>query len=159
MKLRMSSFTPAWNWLLYIAVAPLAVASSARGELTVIENADGQQGLTVFKMTVTPAPAPVPVLKYRLVPGVLEMRPGNAALYYLRAVTENGVKILGHLNVAGRVAATASSLYARNLFAFLETLVDKETKTIAPKWDDELVKATLLTRDGLIAHPSFQAVT
>jgi len=70
-------------------------------------------------------------------------------------VTENGVHIVGHLNVPGRLAATASSLYAKNLLAFVETMVDKETKTLAPKWDDELVKATLLTRDGAIVHPNF----
>src|SRR5207245_10858144 len=45
--------------------------------------------------------------------------------------TENGVKIVGHLNVPGRVAASASLLYAKNLYAFLETMVDKATKTIA----------------------------
>jgi H+-translocating NAD(P) transhydrogenase subunit alpha len=70
--------------------------------------------------------------------------------------TEKGVKIVGHLNVPGRLAATASSLYARNLYAFVETLVDKEAKTLAVKWDDELVKATNLTRDGQVSHPSFQ---
>jgi NAD(P) transhydrogenase subunit alpha len=70
--------------------------------------------------------------------------------------TPNGVKIVGFLNVPGRLAATASSLYARNLFAFMETLVDKETKSFAPKWDDELVKATLLTKGGAIVHPNFQ---
>jgi NAD(P) transhydrogenase subunit alpha len=71
--------------------------------------------------------------------------------------TENGVKIVGHVNVAGRLAATASSLYARNLFAFVETLIDKESKALAVKWDDELVKATNLTRDGQVVHPSFQS--
>ena len=70
--------------------------------------------------------------------------------------TDNGVKIVGHLNMAGRLAATSSSLYARNLFAFVETLVDKETKEFAPKWDDELVKATLLTKAGAVVHPNFQ---
>ncbi|MCT8997695.1 Re/Si-specific NAD(P)(+) transhydrogenase subunit alpha [Chelativorans intermedius] len=68
-------------------------------------------------------------------------------------VTDNGVKIVGHVNVAGRVAASASLLYARNLFAFLETLVDKEKKQLAVDWEDELVKATLLTRDGAVVHP------
>ena len=37
----------------------------------------------------------------------------------------DGIKIVGYTNVAGRVAASASSLYARNLFSFIETLVDK----------------------------------
>ena len=71
------------------------------------------------------------------------------------AITDNGVHIVGHLNVPGRLAATASSLYAKNLLAFVETMIDKETKKLSPKWDDELVKATLLTKDGAIVHPNF----
>jgi len=80
-------------------------------------------------------------------------RPGEVVL------TEGGVKIVGHLNVPGRLPASASALYARNLLAFAETLVDKQAGTLAPNWDDELVKATLLTRDGAIVHPNFQPQT
>lgn len=69
--------------------------------------------------------------------------------------TANNVKIVGHLNVPGRVAASASLLYARNLFAFLETLVDKTTKTLAINRDDDLVKATMLTDGGRVVHPAF----
>ncbi|HEY4847094.1 MAG TPA: Re/Si-specific NAD(P)(+) transhydrogenase subunit alpha [Methylocella sp.] len=72
-------------------------------------------------------------------------------------VAKNGVKIVGHLNVAGRLPATASALYAKNLLAFVETLIDLKTKSLAIKWDDELVKATLLTKDGTLVHRSFQA--
>ncbi|RBP12234.1 NAD(P) transhydrogenase subunit alpha [Roseiarcus fermentans] len=68
--------------------------------------------------------------------------------------TENGVKIVGSSNVT-RLAATASALYARNLFAFVETLIDKANKALAVNWDDELVKATCLTRGGAIVHPAF----
>ena len=71
----------------------------------------------------------------------------------------NGVKIVGHLNVAGRIAASASSLYAKNLYAFLEILVDRQTKSLAVKWDDEIVKATALTRGGAVIHPSFAPKT
>lgn len=74
-------------------------------------------------------------------------------------VNDRGVKIVGHLNVPGRLAASASALYARNLYAFVETLVDKETKALAIKWDDELVRATNLTRDGAVVHAAFQAKT
>jgi len=70
-------------------------------------------------------------------------------------VEMDGVKIVGHLNVPGRIAASASSLYAKNLFAFLDILVDKNSKALAVKWDDEIVKATALTRDGAVIHPSF----
>jgi proton-translocating NAD(P)+ transhydrogenase subunit alpha len=67
-----------------------------------------------------------------------------------------GVKIIGYSNMAGRLAATASSLYAKNLYAFLELLIDKKTKSLAINWDDDIVKATALTRDGATVHPSFK---
>jgi NAD(P) transhydrogenase subunit alpha len=66
------------------------------------------------------------------------------------------VKIVGHLNVPGRLAASASALYAKNLFTFIETLIDKKEKKIAINWDDEIVKGTALTRDGAVIHPNFQ---
>ncbi len=84
-------------------------------------------------------------------------RGGNCEVAVPGEVVEhNGVKIVGHLNVPGRLAATASALYARNLYAFVETLIDRETKSVAVKWDDELVRATNLTRDGAIVHSAFQ---
>jgi NAD(P) transhydrogenase subunit alpha len=67
----------------------------------------------------------------------------------------NGVKIVGHTNVPGRLAASASALYAKNLLTFLESLVDKKEKKLAINWDDEIVKGTALTRDGAVVHPSF----
>jgi H+-translocating NAD(P) transhydrogenase subunit alpha len=84
-------------------------------------------------------------------------RGGNCEVAQAGQVVEhNGVKIVGHLNVPGRLAATSSLLYAKNLYSFVETLVDKESKTLAVKWEDELVKATCLTRDGAIVHTAFQ---
>jgi NAD(P) transhydrogenase subunit alpha len=71
-------------------------------------------------------------------------------------VVVNGVKIVGALNLAGRLPSTASSLYAKNLFAFVETLISKDTKSLAINWDDELVKATCLTRGGAVIDPRFQ---
>ncbi|MES2601221.1 MAG: Re/Si-specific NAD(P)(+) transhydrogenase subunit alpha [Pseudomonadota bacterium] len=68
----------------------------------------------------------------------------------------DGVKIVGYTNLAGKVPASASSLYARNLFSFIETLYDKAAKSLAVKWDDDLVKATALTKDGAVIHPNFQ---
>ncbi len=76
-------------------------------------------------------------------------RPGEITL------TDNGVKIIGTLNLAGKVPATASALYAKNLYSFVETFIDKESKAFAIPWDDDLVKATLLTRDGKLVHPRF----
>ncbi|MBV6657579.1 MAG: Re/Si-specific NAD(P)(+) transhydrogenase subunit alpha [Devosiaceae bacterium] len=70
-------------------------------------------------------------------------------------VEVGSAKVVGYLNVPGRIAATASLLYAKNLYAFVETLIDKETKALSVNWDDELVTATVLTRDGTVVHPAF----
>jgi NAD(P) transhydrogenase subunit alpha len=84
-------------------------------------------------------------------------RGGNVEGVKADAVADvGGVKIIGYTNVPGRLAATASSLYAKNLLAFLDVLVDKKTKSLAVNWDDEIVKATALTRDGAIVHPNFK---
>jgi NAD(P) transhydrogenase subunit alpha len=70
--------------------------------------------------------------------------------------TANGATIIGYTNVAGRLATSASQLYSRNLVSFLETLIDKKEKVLAVNWDDELVKATVLTRGGAIVHPNIK---
>ena len=71
-----------------------------------------------------------------------------------KVVKKHGVTLVGHLNVPGRLAADASSLYARNLLAFVTMLYDKDTKALKIDWDDEIVKGTALTRDGKIVHPA-----
>ncbi|ARQ11719.1 NAD(P)(+) transhydrogenase (AB-specific) subunit alpha part 1 [Rhizobium etli] len=66
-----------------------------------------------------------------------------------------GVQVIGFANMPGRVAASASALYAKNLVTFLETMVNKETKAVVVNLDDELVKATMLTYAGDVVHPAF----
>jgi proton-translocating NAD(P)+ transhydrogenase subunit alpha len=72
-----------------------------------------------------------------------------------KIVVKNGVTIVGLLNIPSRIAVDSSALYARNLLAFLTPLVDKETKALKINWDDEIIKATALTRDGKVVHPAF----
>ncbi|MCW2245888.1 NAD(P) transhydrogenase subunit alpha [Azospirillum fermentarium] len=72
-------------------------------------------------------------------------------------ITANGVKIVGHTNYPSRIAVDASLLYAKNLLALLTMLHDKESKTVAVNWDDEIVKAIALTRGGQVVHPAFQS--
>jgi NAD(P) transhydrogenase subunit alpha len=71
-------------------------------------------------------------------------------------VVKHGVKIVGHLNVPGRLAADASMLYANNLFNFVSLLYDKESKELAIDWEDEIVQGTLVTRDGAVVHPDLK---
>jgi len=70
-------------------------------------------------------------------------------------VEVNGVKILGIPNLAGRVAADASALYARNLIAFSGLLFDKDG-AFAPDFEDEILKAALVTKGGEIVHPNLK---
>jgi NAD(P) transhydrogenase subunit alpha len=74
-----------------------------------------------------------------------------------KAVDHNGVLILGPTNLPGEVAVNASSLYAKNLLTFLETVViDKKEKALKVNWDDEIIKGTLVAKDGQIVHPALQ---
>jgi H+-translocating NAD(P) transhydrogenase subunit alpha len=82
-------------------------------------------------------------------------RGGNVEGAKLGQIVEaNGVKIVGYENVPGRIAASASLLFAKNLFTYLETMISKENVFAIPM-DDELVKATLLTHGGKVVHPNF----
>jgi NAD(P) transhydrogenase subunit alpha len=80
-------------------------------------------------------------------------RGGNTELSKPGEIAEHqGVRIMGLLNLPGLVPVNASSLYARNLLAFVESLLDKKTGELAVNWDDELVKGTLVARDGAIVN-------
>jgi NAD(P) transhydrogenase subunit alpha len=70
-------------------------------------------------------------------------------------VTENGVKIVGLPNLPGRIATDASALYARNLVNFAALLVTKEG-ALAPNFEDEILKAALITQSGEIVHPALK---
>jgi len=69
----------------------------------------------------------------------------------------NGVRIIGHRNTPARVAPAASLLYARNLLNFMGLLVDAKTKELNVDLEDDLVRGALLTREGKVVHPNFQA--
>ncbi|WP_300572860.1 Re/Si-specific NAD(P)(+) transhydrogenase subunit alpha [Phenylobacterium sp.] len=70
-----------------------------------------------------------------------------------QVVETGGVKIVGYANLPGRIAADASALYARNLFAFAGLFLDKEG-VFAPDFEDEILKAALVTRGGAVVHPA-----
>jgi NAD(P) transhydrogenase subunit alpha len=80
---------------------------------------------------------------------------GNCELSELgKTVTRHNVKIVGYPNLPGRIPVDASHLYARNLLSFLSLLIDKETKALKIDWTDEIIAATVLTRDSRIVHPA-----
>jgi len=66
------------------------------------------------------------------------------------ATTSNGVKIVGWNNMAGRIAADASALYARNLVAFVGLMV--KDGALAIDLEDEILKAAIVTHQGQVVH-------
>ena len=123
-----------------------------------------KQDIVITTALIPGRPAPKLITKAMvesMAPGsvIVELaaeRGGNVELTVPgKVIVHNNVTIIGTLNLQGKIAATASQLYAKNLLAFLETMIDKDAKALKPDWDDELVKATLLTRDGAVVHPNF----
>jgi NAD(P) transhydrogenase subunit alpha len=123
-----------------------------------------KQDIVITTALIPGRPAP------RLITGamVASMRPGSVIVDLAverggnvegakagEVVEVGGVKIVGY-STPIELAASASSLYAKNLLAFVETFVDKNAKALAVNWDDDLVKATMLTRDGAVVHPNFK---
>ena len=107
---------------------------------------------------------PAPVLVTRAM--VESMRPGSIIVDLAveqggncelsrpgEIVDHQGVRIIGHRNVPGRLPVDASALYARNLFNFVAPFVNAENGAVAIDWEDELITGTALTRDGAVVHP------
>lgn len=64
--------------------------------------------------------------------------------------TPNGVQIVGHTNLPGRIAADASSLYAKNLVAFVGLMIRDGVLTL--NMEDEILKASAVTHGGAVVH-------
>ena len=80
---------------------------------------------------------------------------GNCTLTKPGEIVEvNGVTIIGLFNIPSRISADASALYAKNLLNYLTPLV--ADKQLSVNWQDEIVAASTLTRDGAIVHPNFK---
>lgn len=73
-------------------------------------------------------------------------------------VNENGVLIMGPLNIPGALAGNATSLYAKNLYNFLALMIDKE-EGLKIDFEDEIIQGTLVTNDGKIVHPRLTGET
>jgi NAD(P) transhydrogenase subunit alpha len=73
---------------------------------------------------------------------------GNSAFSQADKVNiVNGVKVMGAKNILNKLALTASSLYAKNLFSFVNNLYDKEKKDIYINQEDEIISKTLIIKE------------
>ena len=67
-------------------------------------------------------------------------------------VEVHGVRIIGHRNVASRLAADASALYSRNVYNLIAAFWDKDAGKVVWAPEDEIVKGVTLTRGGAVVH-------
>ncbi len=70
---------------------------------------------------------------------------GNTAFTEVDKIVEkNGVKIMGENNILNKLPVSASSLYAKNMFNFIENLFDKKNKKFNINLEDEIINKTLI---------------
>ena len=70
---------------------------------------------------------------------------GNTVLTEVDKIVEkNGVKIMGESNILNKLPVSASSLYAKHMFNFVENLIDKENKKIKINLEDEIIEKTFI---------------
>ena len=123
-----------------------------------------KQDIVVTTALIPGRPAPVLLTEAM----VKSMRPGSVVVDLAvsqggncplskadQPVIVDGVTVMGFSNLPSRIAADASALYAKNLLA-LAPLLTGENAAWAPKWDDEIVKAAVLTRDGAVVHSALK---
>jgi len=74
-----------------------------------------------------------------------------------KVVVRHGVTIIGHANYPARVPTDTSTLFARNLLNFVKPMIDGDSGDLAIDWDDEIIKGSLLTKDGAVVNPALQS--
>ena len=70
---------------------------------------------------------------------------GNSELTKVNEIIDsNGVKIMGEANILNRLPVSASNLYSKNIFNFVNNLYDKEKKSFNINLDDEIIEKTMV---------------
>ena len=131
-------------------------------QTAVIHAALKKQDIAICTALIPNRPAPVLITEAM----VVDMRPGSVIVDLAveqggncplsepgKVVVKHGVTLVGHLNVPSRLASDASAMYARNLLNFITPMVDPETKAFAIDWEDEIIAACGIVRDGEVVHP------
>jgi H+-translocating NAD(P) transhydrogenase subunit alpha len=140
----------------------LSAEDKAKQAALVAEHVKGQD-IVITTALIPGRPAPVLVSKEMVesmksgsvIIDLAVERGGNCPLSRPdEIVVHNGVSIVGTLNLAGRLAGNASPLYAKNLANFLDLMVQTDG-TLKIDYDDEIIKGTLIARDGALVHPMF----
>ena len=142
----------------------LSAEDKAKQAALVAEHIKGQD-IVITTALIPGRPAPVLVTKEM----VESMKPGSVIVDLAverggntplskpdEIVVHKGVAIIGTVNLAGKLAGNASSLFAKNLANFLDIMIDKEGN-VKVDYDDEIIKGTLIAKDGALVHPLYKA--
>ena len=103
---------------------------------------------------------------------VQRMKPGSIIVDYAvesggnvegsepgKDVVANDVTIIGYRNIPGRLASSASQMYANNLFNFVDQFWDADSTTFVLNRDDEIVSGSLVTHDGAMVNEMVKSIT
>ena len=70
---------------------------------------------------------------------------GNTAFTEVDKIIEkNGIKIMGESNILNKLPVSSSNLYAKNVFNFVDNLIDKDKKELNINLEDEIIEKTLI---------------
>ena len=70
---------------------------------------------------------------------------GNSELTKVNEIIEtNGVKIMGETNILNKLPVSASNLYAKNIYNFVNNLYDKEKNSFELNLEDEIIERTMI---------------
>ena len=70
---------------------------------------------------------------------------GNTSFTVVDKIIEkNGIKIMGESNILNKLPVSASNLYSKNMFNFVQNLLDKENRKININLEDEIINNTLI---------------
>ena len=87
---------------------------------------------------------------------MIDVMPSGSVIYDLAAaqggnseitkmdeiIDNNGVKIMGEANILNKLPVSASNLYAKNIYNFVNNLFNKEKKSFEINLEDEIIKKT-----------------
>ena len=144
----------------------LSAEDKAKQAALVAEHVKNQD-IVITTALIPGRPAPVLITQAMvesMKPGSLVIdlaveRGGNCPLSKPDEIVEHkGVRIVGTVNLAGKLAGNASPLFSKNLLNFLDLMIQKDGSLKIDE-ADECIKGTMITRGGELVHPMLLAAT
>ena len=132
----------------------------AKAALKLYAQVSAESDIVITTAQIPGRPAPLLITKEavaQMKPGsvIVDMAGGNCELTVAgeTIVTENGVKILGYTDLAGRLPGQASQLYGQNIVNLLKLMTPEKDGKIVFNLDDEIVRGITLCHENNLLWP------